>query len=101
MSNTDVLVELLGKVGEQAVKVAEGLRVEYFKSYKQDVEIWNKEMVPNFNYVRLAVMSVYSTGKSFGDFSQQEVESVINTQPKWEKSINNLAQLAATKITKK
>lgn len=101
MSQVEVFTKLLQEVGKQAVIIAEGLRVEYFKSYKQDTEIWNKEMVPNFNYVRLAIMSAYSTNRTFGDFTQEEVNKVVDCQPKWEKMVNSLAQCAATKITKK
>ena len=93
--NVKLLEELIKEITNQAFQVAEGLRDEWKKSGKGDKHLWNNQMVPSFNYVKLAVMSVYSTGRSFGDFTQEQVETVINSQPKWEKSVNFNAQAAA------
>jgi len=97
MSNqkVQVLEKLIKVVSNHAFTTAESLKDEYKKSGKPDKHLWNNNIVPSLNYVRLAVESVYYSGQSFGDFTKEEVEKLINSQPKWEKSVNFLAQSAA------
>ena len=93
--NEKILKDLIKEITNQTFQFAENLRDEWKKYGKGDKHIWNNQMVPSFNYVKLAVKSVYSTGRSFGDFTQEQVETIINSQPKWEKSTNLFAQSAA------